>query len=542
MREVDWIRSDSPQWLKRAAKKIELMPQAAFEVRERAREDLYFYAKLVNKGYQYGSIHAELFRWMQDYSLFGIGEEGLSNKLIMLPRAHLKSHMLATWASWMILRHPEITILYLSATAELAELQLGAIKDIMESSIFQRYFPEMIHPQDGKRARWSSTKIKVDHPYRKQNGIRDNTIATAGLTTNTTGWHADVILADDLVVPENAYTEDGRMSVIKKSAQFTSIRNTGGFTLAAGTRYHPSDIYADWKEQFYEVYDDDGVLIDKKLDWDIQEFPVETDNIFLWPRSVREDGKAFGFDLNSLARIKAGYSKDVTQFHAQYYNNPNDPSSDRISRDTFQYLNPRLLSRESGRWKYNGRKLNIYASIDFAYSLTAAADWTAIVVVGVDSDSNYYVLDIDRFKTKKTYEYFKRIAELHSKWKFNKLNTEITAAQAVISEAIKDYIKKEGMSLSVVESRPNRREGSKEERIAAALEHLYDDHRVWHIEGGWTSTLEDELVQARPPHDDIKDALAAAVTIAIRPAQSTMNAMKDFLTTQTQSRFGGVGY
>src|SRR5690606_26949551 len=150
-----------------------------------------------------------------------------------------------------------------SATAELAETQLYAIQNIMASSRYQRYFPEYINPQEGKREKWSQRKFSIDHVKRKIEGIRDATVATAGLTTNTTGWHADIIVADDLVVPENAYTEDGREAVAKKSSQFTSIRNAGGFTMACGTRYHPSDIYASWKEQFYDVYNEDDDIVDK---------------------------------------------------------------------------------------------------------------------------------------------------------------------------------------------------------------------------------------------------------------------------------------
>lgn len=531
-----------PDWIVTAKHHIRRMPEKAQEVRERALSDLNYFAVLMNPGYMYGEIHREIFRWMQDYSLFGQGGTLTSNKLIMLPRAHLKSHMVAVWCAWLITRHPEVTILYLSATAELAETQLFAIKNIMESSTYQRFFPEFIHPQENLRSKWSNSKIIVDHPFREAQGVRDATIATAGLTTNTTGWHADVIVSDDIVVPENAYTEDGRSSVSKKASQFTSIRNPGGFSMACGTRYHPNDIYAVWKEQNYPLYNDEGEQIDTLPVWEVKEYAVEKDNLFIWPRVVRPDGKAFGFSLQVLARIKAEYS-DTVQFYAQYYNDPNDPSSDRISREKFQYYNPRFLKKEGSKWYYNGARLNIYAAVDFAFSLTREADYTAIVVLGIDADGNHYVLDIDRFKTNKTLEYFKHVADLHSKWKFNKLQAEVTTAQKVIVEAIKDYIKQQGMTLAVVEFRPSKAEGTKEERIAAALEHLYDNQKVWHHEGGWTQVLEEELVQARPAHDDVKDALASAVTIAVKPQKSGAAMMKDFLTSnQPRSRFGGMPY
>lgn len=526
-------------WLKDALEKVKDMPPKAKLVREAAMGDLYVFAKLVNKGYMYGSIHQDIFRWLQNYNLYGQGVALTDNKLLMLPRAHLKSHIVATYCAWLITRHPEITILYTSATAQLATTQLYDIQNILDSDVFKKYWPEYIHPDVGKREKWSQTEIKVDHPKRKAEGIRDATIICAGLTTNTTGWHADVICADDLVVPENAYTEDGRESVSKKSSQFTSIRNTGGFTVACGTRYHPADIYADWKEAVYEDFDHDGNYLGKKEVWDIKEHVVEVDDVFLWPRSVREDMKAFGFDKRSLARIEAEYS-DRTQFFAQYYNNPNDPGSERISRDKFQYYNPRFLVKSNGHWEYNGKRLNVYAAVDFAYSLSARADFTAIVVIGVDADNNIYVLDIDRFKSYKTYDYFTHIRDLHSTWNFKKIQAEITAAQKTISESIKDFVRKDGLRLKVEEFRPTKKEGSKEERISAILEHRYEDQDVWHREGGWTQILEDELVMARPPHDDIKDALAAAVSIAVKPARALSDSLKDFMTTGNKgNRFGG---
>lgn len=526
-------------WLKAAYDKLDKMPEGAKEVRRAAEEDLVFFARLVNPGYMYGSIHEDIYRWMQEYSLYGKGDGDVKNKLIMLPRAHLKSHMVATWAAWMIVRHPEITILYLSATAELAISQLYDIKNILESKQFSKYWPEYVHPDVGKREKWSSTKIMVDHPQRKKEGVRDATIACAGLTTNTTGWHADIICSDDIVVPENAYTEDGRELVSKKASQFTSIRNVGGFTMACGTRYHPSDIYATWKEMTFEDYDEEGESLGKKMVWDIKEYAVEEEDIFLWPRAMRTDGKAFGFNKAELSKVEAEYT-DKVQFFAQYYNNPNDPGSNRLNREHFQYFNPRLVASEGGVWNYNGRRLNIYAAVDFAYSLASSADYTAIVVVGVDSEENYYVLDIDRFKSTSVYEYFQHIAELHSKWKFKKLNAEVVAAQKAIVDGIKSFVRDKGMRLSVEEYRPTRHEGSKEQRIAAVLEHRYENLQMWHREGGWTQVLEDELIMARPPHDDLKDALASAVSIAVKPNQRSFDKMSEFMSTPVRrSRFGG---
>jgi len=528
-------------WLVDAKRKLDRMPTEAKQIRETALSDLYFFARLVNPGYVYGDIHKEIYSWMQDYSLFGQGTATVTNKLVMLPRGHLKSHMVATWAAWLITRHPEVTILYVSATAGLAITQLYAIKNILTSDSYTRYFPEYVHPQEGKREKWSQDAISIDHPKRRQEGIRDATISTAGLTTNTTGWHADVLIPDDLVVPENAYTEDGRESVEKKASQFTSILNAGGFTMACGTRYHPSDIYATWKNQEFDVYNDEGEVVDRVHVWEVKEYAVERDGSFIWPKTMRSDKKFFGFDAQVLAKIRAQYV-DRVQFYAQYYNDPNDPGSNRINRDRFQYYDKRHLRQSAGDWYFKNKRLNVYASIDFAFSLNKRSDNTAIVVIGIDEDAYIYILDIDHFKSDRISEYFSRISALHSKWEFKKLRAEVTVAQSVIVRDLKDKMREEGLRLSIDEYRPTRNEGTKAERIASALEHRYENMSIWHFKGGYTDVLEEELVLARPAHDDIKDALASAVEIAVKPKRARSTEGRESNVIRFESRFGGVKF
>ena len=267
---------------------------------------------------------------------------------------------------------------------------------------------------------------------------------------------------------------------------------------------------------------------------------LQKDGVFIWPRVVRSsDNKAFGFNNQVLSKIRAQY-EDRVQFFAQYYNDPNDSGSNRIGREKFQYYDKRFLKQEAGNWYFKNKKLNVYASIDFAFSLSKKADYTAIVVIGVDSDNLIYVLDIDRFKSDSISEYFERVANLHAKWEFRKLRAEVSVAQAVIVRDLKDKLRKEGLSLSIDEHRPTQNEGTKEERIAAALEHKYEDMSIWHFKGGYIDVLEEELVLARPPHDDVKDALASAVEIAVKPKQQRENINRNII--QFQPRFGGVKF
>lgn len=498
-----------------------------------AEQDLYAFATLVNPGRMYGQVHKEVFKWMTR-------EDARDNQLILLPRGHQKSHMMAVWCAWWLTNNPESTISYISATADLAEKQLYAIKGILNSKQYRMYWPEMTRKDEGKRTRWTTSEVIVDHPKRELENVRDPSIRTAGLTTNTAGSHADVLIYDDVVVPQNAYTSDGRKTVMQACSQFASVKNAGGIVKAVGTRYHPRDQYQVFREQKTKLFDEDYNQIGWEPIYEVYQEAVEVDNTFLWPRTHRDDGKSFGFDIKTLAHIDAEYD-DKTQFYAQYYNDPNDPDSNRISREKFQYFDQRHINLKEGKWHYKDTPLNVYAAIDFAFEVNKTADYTSIVVVGIDPDKNVYVLEIDRFKTDKLGEYFKHVMSMHVRWEFKKLRAEVTGGQSILTRDLKDEITREGLRLTIEEHRPTRWSGKKEERIAAILEHRYENGSIWHYRGGYTSILEDELVLARPPHDDVKDALACVVEIAIPPRQSKrrFSGLRNVKNIKTHPRFGG---
>lgn len=503
-------------------------------IREQAESSLESFIKLVAPHLVLGGVHQELLQWWGR-------EEAKPNQLVLLPRGHLKSKLAAYRAAWWITKYPETTICYLSATADLAEKQLFQIKQIIDSPIYRRYWPDMINPDEGKREKWAVAEIAVDHPRRKLEGVRDPTCKAVGVTSNFTGFHADVVILDDMVVPKNAYTEEGRDKVAAAYSQLASIENPGALEWVVGTRYHPKDIYDIMLNMKAEIFDDNGELVEEAEIYEVFERVVETNGEFLWPRQMRADGKRFGFDQNILAQIKGKYI-DSTQFFSQYYNNPNSLENARINADKFQYYERSLLSNKEGDWYIKERKLSVYAAIDFAFSLSKKADSTAVVVVGVDHIGNFYILDIDRFKSNKIVDYYNHILTAQQKWGFRKIRAEITVAQKTIVEELKSsYIKPNGIPLSIDEHNPNRHQGDKDERISAILEPKYDNLQVWHYKGGNCQSLEEELVMLHPPHDDIKDALANAINIAIIPRQR-FGATSLGSNLLTHPRFGGIQF
>lgn len=497
-------------------------------IRQAAEEDLETFVKLVAPNEMWGTVHSELFQWWQR-------QDAKENQLVLLPRDHKKSRAVAFRVAWWITKYPETTVLYVSATADLAEKQLGYIKNILTSDKYRFYWPDMVNKEEAKRTKWTNDEICVDHGKRKEEGVRDPTVKAVGLTANTTGLHCNVAVLDDVVVPGNAYSETGREQVRSFYSQLSSIESTGAREWVVGTRYHPADLYKDLMDMQEILVDDEGEDVEYPV-YETFERVVEKDGEFLWPKMRRSDGKTFGFDAKELARKKAKYL-DVTQFYAQYYNNPNNRENYLVDSNKFQYYNRENVSNVSGMWFVGDKTVNVFASMDFAFSTSNTSDYTVIMLVGIDEDNNYYVLEIDRFKTNKISVMYDHVEKLYRKWRFRKIRCEVVAAQKLIVQQFKEYMRGQSIVFAIDEYYPPRNM-NKKERIAATLEPRYQNNRIWHYRGGNCQLLEEELLLENPEHDDIKDALAACVEICKPPLQARTQWKRS--GNVYHSKFGGV--
>lgn len=518
-------------------KKLTESQRARLDRRELAEADLEEFIKLVHPRRWLGNIHREVIKWWT-------ASNAKPNQLLLLPRDHMKSALVAYRCAWELTRNPSLRILYISSTSNLAIKQLKFIKDILTCDNYRLYWPDMVTKEEAKREQWTQREISVDHPQRKADAIRDPSIFTAGLTSNIIGMHCDIAVLDDVVVTNNAYLEDGREKVREQYGYLASIAGVGAQEWVVGTRYHPNDLYSTLIEMEVDQYDEFGSVVKSEPLFDVMQREVETagdgTGEFLWPRTQAPDGKWYGFNDKELATKRSKYNNKI-HFRAQYYNNPQDVDSSPIKRDLFQYYESNYLSRREGQWYFKRERLNIVAAIDFAYTTNSKSDSTSIVVLGADGDNNYYILEIDRFKTDRISEYFQHILKAYEKWGFRKIRCEINAAQEVIVKDLKEnYIRKHGLTLIVDDYRPSRWQGSKEERILTILEPKYANRQMWHYQGGNTQLLEEELMFQNPAHDDIKDALSAAVDFITPPLNLYRTPSTKSNDFEFHSRWGGV--
>ena len=95
-------------------------------IRLAAEADLETFIKLVAPEQVLGQCHSELLQWWTR-------QDAKSHQLVLFPRDHQKSRMVAYRVVWELTKNPTLRVLYISATANLAEKQLGFMKGIFTS-------------------------------------------------------------------------------------------------------------------------------------------------------------------------------------------------------------------------------------------------------------------------------------------------------------------------------------------------------------------------------------------------------------------------
>lgn len=500
------------------------------EIRDSCLSDFYTYLKVILPDLQLGHCHQDFATHLQ-----GPG----NHKLVIFPRAHLKSTIEAAWGCFLITQKPTTTILIASATSGLAEQQVYAMQNILESPMHRRLFPELLgNVKEGQRDKWTQKAFNIEHPIRKKNRIRDNTVYACGAGKTITGLHFDYLFLDDIIADDsdkmNPQTLQGRDAAVRWVSRATSILNPGGGVLAVGTRYHKDDIYAKLKELTLPIFDGDDNIVGNTQLYSVVEKVVEVGGDFLWPKKKAMNGEYYGFDFKTLEVVKASYKHDMSQFYSQYYNDPSDPENKLIDPACFQYYDKENLVSSGTTWYLNNKRLHIFAGMDIAASMEKRADNTVIVVVGVDDSGYKYILDIQRKKTNQISVMSDMLFTAFHKWRFKKFRIETNASQGLAANQMQADMRKRN-AVFVWEMKPSR--GDKHLRIMSILEPEYTNKNIFHYRGGNTEILEDELVSAKG-HDDTKDALA--MTCEIVPLVVRRMRTKRKSNVIIHPRFGGV--
>lgn len=175
-------------------------------------------------------IHFRIAIWLQK-----CWERGHRRLLLQAFRASGKSTLVGIFCGWILCRHPDTRILVLSAESMLAEKMVQTIRKIIE----KHPLTQGIRPNNPDQ--WAADSFTI----RRERVSRDPSVLARGIYANITGTRADLVICDDVEVPNTCDTADKRAKLRERLTENDFILTPGGTQLYIGTPHSYFSIYAD---------------------------------------------------------------------------------------------------------------------------------------------------------------------------------------------------------------------------------------------------------------------------------------------------------
>jgi len=439
--------------------------------------------------------------------------------MLQAARGSWKSSLaVVDYAAWRIGRDmvlndgdSKLRVLLASETEHLAKRNLRGVRQLMEwrrgySALLGKQKPG---PRDVKP--WGTTQITCKS--RKDSTVLEPTVAIQGRDTEITGFHYDLIIADDLEAERSSASADMIENCWELYRLLQSILNRGGDFMLVCTRWHPDDIY---------------VRIAEQNKW----LPKNQKIKILVLPSDDGEGKEIG-NLNfpgvlSKDELEGLREKQGTRiFNCQYRLRVSDDEDAKLKKQWVRFQYPELLKQ---------KKLNIYTTADFAYTegkpidfrRKKKPDFTVIMTIAVDEQFRYTVIDWFRDRCSKR----KAIQELYAQYfRHNAISAILQKYdRSQVGDAIENYGFEYGKFM-VTEWITYPHRYGKTDRIETVLAPLFEAGK-WFLMSDMKWFLDEEYLQYPKGKFDGLDCMCNVVHIA---SPSTIQKRKEE-KNETQKR------
>ena len=311
-----------------------------------------------------------------------------------------------------ILNDPEITFGIFSHTRPIAKAFLRQImREFEGNKVLHKAFPDILWGMDTRQSpKWSEDDGII---VRRKSNPPEATIEAWGLVDGQpTSKHFKVLLYDDIVVEGSVTTPEMIEKTMKALEQSYNLSNETFVRRFAGTRWHFNDAY--------RTVIDRGTAVPREHPGTVDGTEYG-DPVFWTKESILEKRRDMG----------------PHTFAAQILLNPKADSLKGFKREWLRYYSTAPT------------KTNNYVLIDAKKKKKKGSDYTAMWVVGLGTDGNYYALDIIRDRLSLT-ERTERLFALHRKWKPLQVRYEKYGAMADI-EHIKTEQEKQQYRFDITE-------------------------------------------------------------------------------------------
>lgn len=298
-------------------------------------------------------------------------------------REHGKSSVLTFGLTLQnVLQDPEVTIGLFSFTRPQAKAFLRTLmREIEKNQALHEAFPDILCGADVR----GYSKFSEDEGVllKRQSNPPEATIEAYGLEALPIGRHFKILVYDDIVVPASVTTTEQIAKTLESLQHSYNLGVAGGHRRMVGTRYSYADAY--------------GTVI-KDGTFKPRVYPGKAGGT--------EDGESILWDEETHRRKRAEQGQWI--YCSQILLDPRADAQQGFRRDWLRHYSSMSPAQSA--------KMTKYILIDSASSKKKSSDFTAMWVIGLNTDGNYYALDIvrDRLNLKERGD---RLFDLHRKWK-----------------------------------------------------------------------------------------------------------------------------
>ena len=402
--------------------------------------------------------------------------------MVFMPPGSAKStYGSVLFPSWYLGRNSKKGIIAASHTSELAELFGRKVRNFVAGTEFPAVFGFGLAADSKAAARWETTE--------------GGQYFAVGVGGSVTGRRADLGIIDDPVKSrEDADSESTREKTWEwyKADFFTRLK-PGAAIVLIQTRWHEDDLAG----KLLKDAEDGGEQ------WEIVSLSMEAEADDPLGRELGELLWPEWFTTEMVDQAK----RDSRNWLALYQQKPRPDGGGVFKREWINFYDQTPADVKAST--------NRYMLVDAANGKRPTNDYTAIWIVGLGQDGNYYILDMIRDRLNLT-ERASAVMRLHRLWKPRQVRYERYGLMADIQH-LQTVMAKENYRFEVVEVAG---QSPKADRIKRLVP-LFEGGKVWFPNSihktdteGKTRELVGDFIEyeylAFPvaTHDDMLDALA----------------------------------
>ncbi|PCI99300.1 MAG: hypothetical protein COB14_06460 [Alphaproteobacteria bacterium] len=435
-------------------------------------------------------LHMKIAHWLE--SRWKSGDRSL---LLMAFRSAGKSTLVGLFCAWLIYRDPNLRILVLAADFTLAKKMVRNVKRIIERH------PLTTHLKPARADQWASDRFTVQRALE----LRDPSMMAKGVHSNITGSRADIVICDDVEVPNTCDSAEKRENLRERLAEISYVLTVGGTQLYVGTPHHYFSIYADIprKETGEELVFLDGF---KRLSLPI----LDEEGNSVWPER---------YSAADIAQIKR--SAGPNKFDSQMMLEAVNLMDGRLNPDLLHYYDAPLEYAKEINALYLGQHKMVGASCwwDPAFG-HKNGDNSVLAVVFGDEGGNFYLHHVEYItldehdETNEAEQQVNIIAKIAKEFYVPAIAIEINGIGRFLPNILRRALKKVYSPCSVREISNTK---SKDIRILEGFDAIMASGRLYVHENVTKTPFIMEMREWRPGkskgHDDGLDAVAGALSM-----------------------------